>query len=246
MEGDHSAPTHHPGVAPAGFPRHTCCAPPVADSGTATSETSEEPLLAQRPKDHAWLAAALGRPNKSAELLDNIVDTLGYLVGMGGVSAGVDELVTSLLDEPELADRHLRSLAEFILVRTTAGGFGAPAVTSQLAAICRHAQTGQDTVVDTLWHSDWRVARAVGRSTGTLLPAAVVWVRARARAEADTWQHNVSYRHEQVAETAARWTALTADEPALAAFLATSSFHFTDENELLAAGRAVLSVPART
>jgi len=111
-----------------------------------------------------------------------------------------------------------------------------------LAPLAQVARSGPARLVLTLAFLEGVVLLGVL----TLLPAAVVWVRARARAEADTWQHNVSYRHEQVAETAARWTALTADEPALAAFLATSSFHFTDENELLAAGRAVLSVPART
>lgn len=150
-----------------------------------------------------------------------------------------DQLVETLLAEPNLDDNHLHALT--VLVRRR--GYRL----ATLAAICSHPLTSAYTTAISLWVSDASTAREVGLATGTLLPAATWWVHAELdRGEAPGWLQNGPHPDQQrrITATEARWDAASAGNPTLRAFITASSFDFTCEEEMFAVGAALTAEPA--
>ena len=194
-----------------------------ADTGSYT--------LARGVDNPAALAAATALPHKSSALIRTLLDSAADLIDTGERAAAGDVLA-ALLAEPELHAAHLRDMAQLALqVPDVVGQFANAG--DLLVAMCTHPRMCSSTVADTLWHVPGRAAQRVGVATGTLLPAAVAWVRAQTEPDQLRWTLTPTQRT-QIHHTELRWAAATTHNAALAAFLRAHSPDFTDEATLFA------------
>jgi len=111
-------------------------------------------------------------------------------------------------------------------------------------AICTHPRCGDYTLVGALWNAQQDTAAQVATATGKQLAAVVAWVRRHSGGQAGPYSTPAQRR--AITETEHRWAAWSSNSPARAAFLLTSSFDFTCEDDLFAAGAAVCAPPAAT
>jgi len=195
----------------------------------------------------AQLNAALSRPVRGSVLLDAVLDSI---TGYGGVVCDGDEpaALVRLLAEPELNASHLDVIAKLISWRASRPRFAGVTV-----AVCTHPRTAASTVVDVLWSAPVSVARDVGLAAGALLAPAVSWVRRElsAWARADRLDGELRFtpdgvQRELVAAVFERWARLSEGSPDLVSFLLASSYDFTCEETMLAAGRAIAGPPVRS
>jgi len=224
------------GSAPLGSPEW------YADPGTP-----EYDIAAAGIHTRAGLDAATTRTPKGPALLGAIV-TAVLTRACKMLSDEADTLLLALLDEPAITGAHLAAMSDALPGRQRTGLIGDGRATL-MAAICTHPLAEADTVISCLWDGSAATAADVTRTIG-LLGAATWWVRCMwHRSGLRGWA--VPYaptdiQRRQILELSSRWAGLTAGDPALAAFLATGAFTFTDEDAMFAAGRAVCAAPARS
>lgn len=213
-----------------------------ATGGPALIGTDAESYsLALGIGDADALGAAMARPNKSSALIRVILDAAADLIDTGERAAASDVLA-ALLDEPELGAAHLRDMAQLALqVPDAVGQYGGA---NLLVAMCSHPRMCSSTVADALWHVPGRAAAQVATATGTLLPAAVAWVRALTEPDQVRWVLTPTQKT-QIQQTELRWAAATTEHPGLAAFLRAHSSDFTDEGTLFAVGLGLTAAPGR-
>jgi len=182
----------------------------------------------------------VGAPGRSQQVIETAIDALDVLAHCG-LSVDHEAVMMALLGEAGLRENDVDALASLALATPSDGGDEPPVSPDLLRALCTHPLASPDAVIELLWHARARDAQDVGLAIGTLLGAAVAWVRAVPGSRG--WWVTGAQR-QQILDTASRWSAAAEGEPALAVFLATSSHMFTNENDLFAAGRAVLTAPA--
>jgi len=191
--------------------------------------TGEDYLVAHGIRNMLDMGAAMARPHKGASLLGVIID---FAIDGGYLDFdNIDVVLTSLLAEPELRLWDLLAMTRSMRGRVRTS----PAL---LATICSHPLADEAVFVGALWNAKPDVARAVAERTGSLLPAAIGWVR-RSRENGYASPNQLA----RVSETAARWGDLTEGDPGLVSFIITSAHAFTDESELFAVGRALVAAP---
>jgi len=201
-------------------------------------DTSEAAIASYGIPTNAHLAVVLARNPKGPDLLAAVVDAV-----VGGVLTDPDQDATlaALLAEPAITAAHLISLTRVHSLT----GFNIEAL---MVALCAHALAPPDMVVGVLWRGPESIHVDVAAATGSLLAPAVSWVRRQVRASRTPGQPRLAPSLSQRAEIVAvadRWAAATHGQPAMVAFLLTSSFAFTDEDIMFAAGRALVAAPTR-
>ena len=211
----------------------------------ADPDTPEADIVARGIRTREELAAVLGREHMSARLIgEMIVLFVTTWDSQPSVTANLDDddaadTMIALTREPELTAKHLDAMAVWYPWRNGS------ARQRLVMAVCTHPLATTDTVVGALWDSSSRCARDVAVATGSLAATATVWARTRAR----TSQFQVGYatraNRDSVAELEARWEARVGGDHALRSFLITNSHLFTDEDEMFAAGAAVVAPPPR-
>jgi len=197
--------------------------------------TDEKQILHWGIRSSDDLRATLTRDNKSGALLSAIIC---YVLGAGFQdNTTTADVLTSLLAEPNLRPEDLRCM--------TQPPYGWSRVSEPLlAAICAHPCTDRDTLAGALWNAQQDTAAQVATATGKQLAAVVAWVRRHSGGQAGPYSTPAQRR--AITETEHRWAAWSSNSPARAAFLLTSSFDFTCEDDLFAAGAAVCAPPAAT
>jgi len=213
----------------------------------ARSQTSESYILAGGITRADHLAAVMSRPSKGTRLIAAIIS--GVRDNAYPYSQSREHrtsLLTTLLAEPALTYDQLHTICE-IAVRDLLSD------PDLLAAVC--ARPGHPhTFVHALWGISTEGARTIAEagyargSEEAMLAAAINWVRRdadRRRSGYRGWAVTSGDR-QQIDETLERWTWATRGNPALAAFVTTSSFAFTDEDDLFAVGRAICAQPPRS
>jgi len=192
----------------------------------------------------AQLNAALSRPVRGSVLLDAVLDSI---TGYGGVVCDGDEpaALVRLLAEPELNASHLDVVAQRII------GSAGLRFAAVMVAVCAHPHTATSTFVDVLWSGPVSAVRDVGLATGALLAPAVSWVRRERTAwllagHAGSRFTPDGVQRELVAAVFERWARLSEGSPDLVSFLLASSYDFTCEETMLAAGRAIAGPPVRS
>lgn len=201
--------------------------------------THENYILSQPLLDRATLDVVAVRANKSSALIGHIIASIDS-VATYGATAHDDDMLITLLREPELTDQDLHAMTHL------AGGQFLRA--GLQSAICLHPLASQRTIIDSLWRSPAHVAELVAAATRTLLPAAVSWVSRQLDCAGREQEHTFAVsalQHSQIAQTLAAWTVWTGDDPARVAALTATSFAFTDEQTLFAVAQALLTAPAR-
>jgi len=225
-------------------PRRRPAEPTARDTWFADPDTTDEAILRFGIHDRTHLDAIMVRAPKSAAIIGAIIDaTISTAPRRWLSAADGDVVLIRLLDETALRNRDLRAIAGH-----TRGRAGA-SLEKLVSALCAHPLVDTETVISCLWNAPVTTAAAVGWSTGELLAAVVSWVvrglddpgRPRERRSSPTAGDRA-----RITAVAHRWATLTAGEPALASFVVTSSFNFTDEDDMFAAGRAIASAPAAT
>jgi len=220
--------------------------PTAIDTWFTDPATTDEEIAAFGIRELPHLNAALARTPKSAALIGAIIDATvgGPMRAVRALSSTeADEILITLLNEPALRNRDLRAIAGH-----TRGRAGT-SLEKLVSGLCAHPLVDTETVIGCLWNAPVTTAAAVGWSTGELLAAVVSWVvrgldnpgKPRERRTAPTAGDRA-----RITAVAHRWATLTAGNRALASFVVTSSFGFTDEDDMFAAGRAIASAPAAT
>ena len=203
----------------------------------ADPATSEEDILYWGIASRAAFAAAMSRPNKGPTLLGLLTShAIGALYqNMGFYTSAL----LTLVSDPGLRAHDLRAVAH----QCGDSRISRPLLT----AICAHPNTELGTLVTMLYRVTPRTAGAVSQAIASLLPSVVAWVMWQvdmggtpnaAIATAD--QLNL------ITQTRGRWDTWAAGDPARVRFLQASSFDFTDEGEMFAAGAALCAAPGRT
>jgi len=200
----------------------------------------EDYVLAHGIRTTERLTEVMSRPDKSPTLIDALIG--GLRRGWGPYRALSDEdvaqLLMSLLEEPALTTRNVRNLAHFAVADL-------PRHAELLTAICVHPVADNDAVITAVWYATGPTAQDIAVATGLLLPAAVNWVSRevdRATCGHRDWAVSSASR-KRATQVAQRWEAWAGTDRNLVLFLVTSSFTFTDEDDLFAAGRAVCAAP---
>jgi len=198
----------------------------------------EAHILAHGIHSRGQLDAAMALPDKSITLITHLLIVI-ITARLTADSAEQDGLLTTLLSEPALSAYNLRYMT--LVMRGRRGT--SPDI---LTAICAHPRTDPDTVIDALWNAPQRACSAVGATSGTLLAAATDWVSRQVDAGAVDGQRlgaPTAAQRRIIHALAYRWGTRCAGKPSLAAFVATTAFVFTDEDELFAAGAAITAPP---
>ena len=222
-----------------------CYGQPCLEPGPWMAGAAEEAVVAHGIRTADQLYTAMGRSPKSPALIDALLaaverTTSARQPALGGLARRA--LVEGLTLEPELGAAHLSTMAE--LTRTSSGGNFEPT----MAAIAGHGLAHPETVICALWSGPGATARAAGLASSSMLPAAISWVNRAAgsgRATSFRTGRPTPTQRGLIHAAAARWTALAAGEPGLGQFIRTSSFDFTCEDTMLAAGQALLAAPSR-
>jgi len=188
--------------------------------------------------DAAALAAVRARPHKSPALIADLVD--GVIHNRYPTHPIDNDVVACVLAETALSTEDLAALARTVQVRPRFD-------TSLIAALIAHPRLDPRAAINVLLGTSRSVAQELARASGSLLPAAIWWVRSTSpnlfRASNDTAEAALCV---QIMEVATRLAARSEANPALAFFLATSSFDFANEDEMFAAGHALCSPPKRS
>jgi len=209
------------------------CATITAALTRRTRRKPAPPRPLVRVDDRNDLIAAVALPTKSAELLESMIKFTAEDLFHGVLHvAETNAILLALLDEPELTRAHLRAIA------MTYNLFGRGSSLRPLTtAICGHALADPEILTVALWNADPAVLRDVTATAPTILPAAICWVRAR-------WP-GVKFasddQHQLVAATAYRWERWADLGAGRAAFLRSSSPAFACEDDMFAAGAAILA-----
>jgi len=209
------------------------------------ADADEEAVIAHGIHTEAQLYAAASRTPKSPAMIDALLSAVACATvtgrpALGGLARRA--LVEKLIPEPELAGTHLAAMAQ--LTRTSSGGRFEPT----MAAIAGHELAQSDAVICALWSGPRTTARDAGLASASLLPAATNWVnRACGSGVATNFRAGTptTAQRDLIHATAARWTALAEGSPGLGGFILASSYDFTCEETMLAAGRALVAAPNR-
>jgi len=189
------------------------------------------------------LAAVMSRPVMGPELITVLVDAAaeGRLPYSTFSDAALAKHLLVLLALPEVTAQHVRTLAQAAIQ-------GLPPDAELLSALCVHPLADTKTVITALWYATGRTHRSVAAATGQLLPAALNWVSRevdRVQGGHHDWQISHGQRR-RVMETQRRWANWAGADRSMISFLVASSFSFTNETDLFAAGRAISASPTFT
>ena len=198
----------------------------------ADHATPEEDIIYWGIIGRGEFTAAMSRPNKSQTLLGVLT-----IHAIGVIYQDIDFYTASLLTlagEPGLRAHDLRALAH----QCGDGRIGRPL----LNALCAHPNIELGTLVTLLYSVTPKAAGAVSLAIGSLLPSVVAWVMW----QVDVDQHPTTHQLGIITQTRDRWAAWTDGDPGRARFLQASSFDFTDEDDMFAAGAALCAAPGRT
>ena len=186
------------------------------------------------------LLVALARQSKGQVLLTALFKALTSPRLMSQTER--DTLMLPLLAEPALRTRHLHTITA---ARTT---IASTAHTALMGGLWDHVLLDDQSITNYLWGWSASVATQVARTTGSLTAAATNWV-ARGldgHSARRPWAAQPTpAERARVRAVTARWAELTAGDPALAAFVVTSAFTFTNEGDMFAAGLAITAPPTR-
>jgi len=197
----------------------------------------EEHFPGFRIRTLAALEAAMSQPDKSPALIEAVLNAV--------TNSWLDAddrmpMLAALLKEPALTQAHLRTMTKN--ARFTQGW-------DTNAAICKHRLVDEEMTIWALWNAPLETLQDVSNAIGTLLPAAIWWVRSA------MWRNPpvelslsspTPAQHARVSDCVARWAAQVAEVADLASFLTTSSFTFTNEDDMFAVGRAICAQPSRS
>jgi len=204
----------------------------------ADPDTRENWILCRPLHQRDALDAVISREGKSPALIAHILSNISE-ASQFVTFADVEDLLLGLLADPGANAENIHAIT--LLSESLRLG---PAL---LSKICVHPLAVQREVIATIWHSSGRVAEYVAATTGLLLVAATSWVARQSTTGGrfGGWYPDEGTTDEIIA-TADAWTTWAGTDPGRATFLATASFHFTCEDELLAAGAALALAPAAT
>jgi len=205
----------------------------------ADPATPESFILAHNLLPCGRIGAVISRPGKSSALLGHLLAAL-HEAGQVGLTVGEAELLP-LLAEVALSEEDLQVMFEL----AADGG----CVSSKLmTGICTHPRVHLRTIIDSAWQSPVHVVADIAAATGTLAPAAANWVSReldRAGLAHERLWYVSAAQYNQISAAGRRWSAWARGNPAKVAFLLTSSFAFTNEDEMFAAGQALLAAPTQ-
>ena len=205
----------------------------------ADPTTPESYVLNQNLLSSGRFAAVMARADKSSALLGHIIDAV-VVYGQVGLPVTADMLLP-LLSEPALSEQDLQGMSELAAQIGSAHRLR--------AGICAHARVHPRTVIDVVWQAPARVSADISAATGTLLPAATDWVK-RELGRAGLGHESLWYvsadQYNKIMATVRRWESWARRNTGRWAFLSANSFAFTDEDEMFAAGAAVLAAPSHT
>jgi len=209
----------------------------------ADPATTEAYIIEAGIHSRERLTAVMSRPHKGPELITLLIDdaAMGRLPYSLLSDATLAKHLLLLLALPAVTAQHLRTLAEVAVQ-------GLPPAAELLAALCVHPLADSKTVITALWYASGRTQQNVALVTGQLLPAALNWVSRevdRVQGGHHDWQISHGQRR-RVMEAERRWADWAGADRAMTSFLVTSSFTFTDEADLFAAGRAISASPTFT
>jgi len=185
------------------------------------------------------LLVALARQAKGQVLLTALIKALNSPRLMSQTER--DTLMLPLLAEPALRARHLHAITA---ARTT---IASTAHTALMGGLWDHVLLDDQSITNYLWGAPMTVAARVALTTGSLAASATNWVARGLDGQSARrpWglQLTPAERARVIAVTV-RWAELTTGQPALVAFVVTSAFTFTNEDDMFAAGRAITAPPA--
>jgi len=206
----------------------------------ADPATPETLILCRPLQQRAALDAVISRAHKSPALIAHILSNISE-ASQFVTFADMEDLLLGLLADPGANAENIHAIS-LLGARLCLG----PALLSE---ICVHPRAAQRTVIDTIWRSPNRTAEQAGAATGLLLVAAVNWV-SRHVDRGDRLSRGLWYVDDdleaQILTTADTWATWAGADPTRAAFLAASSYAFTNEDELFSAGSALYAAASAT
>jgi len=198
----------------------------------ADPATLEEYVLSWGICTRADFTAAMSRTNKSGHLFTALSR---FITGLSLTDA--DKLMTSRVSRPGLCAADLDDIVTLM-------GWAGHTTPSVLTAVCSHPRIARATLAKVLCVAGVDIAHDVAEATGSLLPAAIWWVRANIET-APAAKDSLAL----IDQTHARWTSWAGTDPGRFSFLLNTSFAMAGagrEDDMLAAGDAILTAGART
>jgi len=191
------------------------------------------------------LREALACPNKSSATLTKIIDfayhprNVGYVPN--ALDANGDASLVALLGEPALTGANLLSMARVVDSWSSFGNHR-----DLQTAICGHPLADDNIRTAVLWNAGPDVLHDVATRTRCLLPAVIGWLRREILYGDGSSLLPEPDQRRQLDATLAWWESWSAGNPERRTFLLTSWPMFTTEDDMFAAGLAMLAGPRRT
>ena len=211
----------------------------------ADQATSESVIIGRGIRTRDEMAAVMGRKDKPEYLVRTLISlVVTAWASWPNVTAGLDDdeatdVLVALTREPALTSEHLATMVAWPTWQNE------NARQRLVMAVCTHQLAGTAVVMGALWDASTSCAQAVAPATGSLVAAATVWMRAKVGLKQFPVGVVTQAQRENIAVLADRWQARAAGDKALESFLVASSHRFTDEDEMFAAGAAVVAQPVR-